>query len=267
MKTKAYKTIAICLFLSIWTLNGYAQKERKYIRKGNRNFEKAIIDSATVDTIKYQDAETYYRKALDKNPNNRDASYNLANALYRQKKYEEASKQYQAVNGIDCKDKHKKAEGYHNLGNSLLHSNKLEKAIEAYKNALRNNPKDLETKYNLAWAQDKLKQQQNQQQNQQQKNKDQKNKDQKNKNKDKDEQNKDQQNKQDKNKDKQQQNQKQEQQNQQQQEQKQGKEENKMSKEDAMRILQALQNDEKKVQDKVQKQKVKASKRKIEKDW
>lgn len=263
MKTKAYKTIAICLFLSIWTLNGYAQKERKYIRKGNRNFEKAIIDSATVDTIKYQDAETYYRKALDKNPNNRDASYNLANALYRQKKYEEASKQYQAVNGIDCKDKHKKAEGYHNLGNSLLHSNKLEKAIEAYKNALRNNPKDLETKYNLAWAQDKLKQQQNQQQ----KNKDQKDKDQKNKNKDKDEQNKDQQNKQDKNKDKQQQNQKQEQQNQQQQEQKQGKEENKMSKEDAMRILQALQNDEKKVQDKVQKQKVKASKRKIEKDW
>jgi len=244
------------LLLSVAVAN--AQQERRYIRKGNREYKKAVIDSATVDSVRYQNAEVDYRKALEKDHNNWDASYNLANALYKQKKFEEAARQYQAVAGMENPDKEKIAKAFHNLGNSYLMTNKLQEAVEAYKNSLRNNPKDMETKYNLAWAQNKLKQQQQQQQQNQDKNKD--NKD--NKDKNKQDQQKNQQNQDKKEQEKQQQQQQQNQQQQQQQQQ-----QNKISKEDAMRILEALQNDEQKVQKKLQKKKAKAKKRTTQKDW
>ncbi len=245
------KTVLIILFLMISVLVS-AQQERKYIRKGNREYDKAFIDSLTTDTTRYQNAEVDYRKALEKDPNNWDASYNIANSIYKQGKFEDAVNQYQAVTGMADDNKENMAKAYHNLGNSYLRTNKLQEAIEAYKNSLRNNPNDYETKYNLAWAQNKLQQQQQQQQNQDQ-NKDQENKD---------KQDKEQQNKNDKqNKDKQKEEQEKQQQQQQQQQQ------NQISKEDAMRILEALQNDEKKVQKKVQKQKAQPKKRTTEKDW
>ncbi len=249
------------LFLSFLSK---AQQERKHIRQGNRDYEKATIDSVTTDTVKYQDAEVDYRKALDKDPNNWDASYNLANALYKQAKYEDATKQFQAVSALESGDKLKTAMAYHNLGNSFLQASKLEEAIEAYKNSLRQNPKDLETKYNLSWAQNKLKEQQqeNQDQNKDQDKKDQDKKDQEQENKDQQKQDQEQ----DQNKEEQQQNQQQKQ-DQQQQDQQQQQPKDQISKEDAMRILEALQNDEKEVQDKVQKQKAKPKKRNTEKDW
>ena len=256
-----YKTLLTILLLMVSVLVN-AQQERKYIRKGNREYKKAIIDSTTTDTTRYQKAEVDYRKALEKEPNNWDASYNLANSIYKQGKYEDAVHQYQAVSGMDNDNKENLAKAYHNLGNSYLRNNKLQEAVEAFKNSLRNNPNDYETKYNLAWAQNKLQQQQ-QQQNQDQ-NKDQDNKD---------KQDKEQQNKNDQqNKDKQQeQEQKQQQQKQQQQQQEkqqaQQQQQNQISKEDAMRILEALQNDEKQVQKKVQKQKAQPKKRNTEKDW
>lgn len=254
MKMKSF--ILSILLLSI-SLLGYSQKERKHIRQGNREYVKAVIDSATTDTTRYQNAEVDYRKALDEDPNNWDASYNLANALFRQAKYEEASRQFQAVAGMDNADKEKIAKAFHNLGNSFLQSNKLSEAVEAYKNSLRNNPNDYDTKYNLAWAQDKLRQQQNQ---------DQQNQDQEDQQDQQDQDKQDQENK-DQQDQEQQQNQDQKEQQQQQQEQQQQPKENQISKEDAMRILEALQNDEKEVQEKVQKQKVQTKRRSTEKDW
>lgn len=250
--------IALLLFSSMMV---FGQQERKYIRHGNRQYEKAVVDSLTIDTTKYQDAEVNYRKALEKDPNNWNALYNIGNSLFKQGKYEDAARQFQAVVGMDNENKKDLAMAYHNLGNSFLKTNKLQDAIDAYKNALRNNPTDMETKYNLAWAQDKLKDQQNQQQqNQDKQNQDDQDKqDQQNKDKQKQDQQQ-QQNQQQQQQQNQQQ--KQQQQNQQQQQQK-----NQISKEDAMRILEALQNDEKQVQKKVQKQKVKAKKRVVEKDW
>lgn len=255
MKTK---NIILSVLLVTLSFLGYAQKERKHIRQGNREYEKAVIDSLTTDTVRYQNAEVDYRKALEEDPNNWDASYNLANAMFRQGKYEEASRQYQAVAGMQNDEKEKLAKAFHNLGNSFLQTNKLSEAVEAYKNSLRNNPNDFDTKYNLAWAQDKLKQQQQQQQqNQDQEN--QENQDQEQENKDKQDQEKQDQ------QDQQQQNQDQQQQQQQQQQEQQ--KENQISKEDAMRILEALQNDEKEVQEKVQKQKVQPKRRTTQKDW
>ncbi len=240
----------------------FAQQERKFIRQGNREYEKAIIDSLTVDTTRYQNAEVEYRKALEKDPNNWDAIYNLANSLFKQGKYEDAAKQYMAAAGMQTDDKQELAMAYHNLGNSFLQTNKLNEAVDAFKNSLRNSPNDYETKYNLAWAQEKLKQQQNQQQDQDQdkENQDQENDDQQ-QNKNSEQKEQDQQEQQKEQEQQQQQNQ------QQQQAQQQEQQKDQISKEDAMRILEALQNDEKKVQDKVQKQKVQPKKRTTQKDW
>jgi len=244
------------------------QQERKFIRKGNREYNKAVIDSNNVDTTYYQKAEIDYRKALDKDPNNWDATYNLANSLFKQGKFEDAIHQYQAATGMSNDNKENLAKAYHNLGNAYLQTNKIDEAIEAYKNSLRNNPNSFDTKYNLAWAQNKKRQQQNQQQQKQDKNKD--NKD-KNKQDKQDKQNKDNQD-QKKQEDKQNQQQQNQQQQDKQQQNKQGdnkqqQNQDKISKEDAMRILEALQNDEKKVQKKVQEQKVQPNKRIIQKDW
>jgi len=141
----------------------------------------------------------------------------------------------------------------YNLGNSLLKSGKLKESIEAYKNSLRLDPGNMEAKYNLAFAQDRLKEQEQQQQ-QNQQNQDQ-NKDQKNQEQD---QNKDQNQDQEK-KDDQKENEKQDQQ--------QSEQQQSMSREDAERLLNAIANDEKEVQEKVKEAKAAKQRVKTLKNW
>ena len=216
-----------------------AQKtERDYLRSGNKLYNDSLFVKAEID----------YRKALEINPKSSDAMYNLGNSLLMQQKAKEAMEQFQAASKLET-DKEKLAHIYHNMGVILQSSKQLPQCIEAYKESLRNNPKDNETRYNLVLAQKQLKDQQQQQQNQDQKN-DQK-QDQK---QDEKEQNKDQQN----------QDQKQQQQNQNQQQQRQNKDQ--MSKENAEQLLRAAMQDEKDVQDKVKKQ-MQVSGKKLEKDW
>lgn len=149
-----------------------------------------------------------------------------------QQKGKEAMEQFEAASRVE-KDKEKLAQIYHNMGVILQSSKQLPQCIEAYKQALRNNPKDDETRYNLALAQKQLKDQQQQQQNQ-----DQQQQQQEKKEDEKQQQNKDQQEQEKKN----QQNQQNPQQNQ-----------NEMSKENAEQLLKAAMQDEKDVQDKVKK--------------
>ena len=177
-------------------------------------------------------------------------------ALFKQEKYSEAINQFNVLANQQS-NKEDRAKIYHNLGNSLLQSEKYKESIEAYKNALRNNPSDMDTKYNLAYAQN-LKQQQEQQQEQNQdqdQDQDQQNQDQQ-----------DQQNQQEQDQQEQQQDQEQQQQDQQEQQQPQ-QQEGKISKEDAQRLLEALANDEKKVQDKVKKEKARAKRVRVLKEW
>ncbi len=224
--------ILVLMSLNLFLLNG--QSDKKYIRQGNSKYSDG----------KYPESEISYRKAIDNNKMSQDAIFNLGDALYKQKKYEDAGKIF-LENAGSTIDNTKKANSFFNLGNSLLNDKKPEESINAYKNALRLNPGSKETKYNLAYAQDMLKQQQEQQKKDQDKDKDKKgqNKDQ-NKDKNKD-QNKDK--KQDQNKD---QNKDQKKDQQQQEQDKQS-----ISKEDAQRLLDALANDEKKVQEKVRQEK------------
>lgn len=231
MLRKKYVMLGI-MFVSV---AAYGQKtERDYLRSGNKLYKDSTFVKAEVD----------YRKALELEPKSTDAMYNLGNSLLMQQKAKEAMEQYEAASRIE-KDKNKLAQIYHNMGVILQSSKQLPQCIEACKKALRNNPKDDETRYNLALAQKQLKDQQQQNQNQE---KDQK-QDQKQDDK---QQNKDQQ---DQNKKDQQQNNQQQQQNQ-----------NQMSKENAEQLLKAAMQDEKNVQDKVKKA-VQVQGRKLEKDW
>lgn len=233
------RTIGIILLL-LTAISVSAQKaERDYIRKGNRAYK----DST------YVNAEVNYRKAIDVNPKSAISMYNLGNTLMQQNKLQEAMEQFVAATKME-KDKGNLAQIYHNMG-VIFHSGKdYAKAVEAYKESLRNNPKDNETRYNLALAQKMLKDQEQNQQNQDQ------NQDQ---SQDKKEQEKEQ------DKDKQDQNQ-QDQQNQDQQQQPPQPQENQMSKENAEQLLKSVMQDEKDVQDKVKKQQVIQGGR-LEKDW
>lgn len=218
---------------------GLAQSEKKLIREGNRNFEDK----------QFEESEVLYRKAINEEAGSFDANFNLGDALYKQEKFDEAAGEFNGlVNRIESNKE--LAKTYHNLGNSLLKSQKIEQSITAYKSSLRYYPDDQETKYNLAYAKDLLKKQQkkNQEKDQDQK----QDKDQEKKEQDKKEQENQEQKKNDQQQDKQKQQQSQPQ---------------KISKEDANRLLKALANDEKKIQEKVKKAKAKMQKVKTEKDW
>ncbi len=231
------KYILLIVIIIVTSAKLYSQNEKTFIRQGNKQYEKK----------NFNDAEVNYRKSLQKDSTYFKGKYNLANALYKQKNYDEASRIYSTLAEQE-KDSKIKSNVYHNLGNSLLQKKEFEKSIDAYKQALKYNSKDYDTKYNLSYAMQMLRQQQNQ------KNKDKKdNKDNKDKkdDKNKQEQNKDNQQKQQENKDKKQQEQKQKQ----------------VKKDDAERMLEALKNDEKKTMDKVKKQKAVGERGKIEKDW
>ncbi len=211
---------------------------------------------------KFADAEVNFKKGLDKEPASFITNFNLGDAYYQQQRYDEALNSYKAALP-QAKTKEEKAKVYHNIGNSLLKSKQIKESIEAYKNSLKLNPNDEETKYNLSYALDLLKNQKNQQKQNQDKN--QQNKDQNKKDQDKkdQDQNKDQQNKDQQNKQNQQQNQKNEEAKQDATQQKQQK--NKISKKEAERILQALKNNEKAIQKKLRKQK--GTPIKTDKDW
>ena len=229
------KFYILSMLLLVSTIHGLAQNktDRDYLRSGNKLYNDSLFIKAEVD----------YRKALEINPKSTDAMFNLANALLMQQKAQEAMEQYESVSKIE-KDKEKLAQIYHNMGVILQSSKQLPQCIEAYKESLRNNPKDDETRYNLALAQKQLKDQQQDQQNQDQQEQQQEQKEeQKDQNKDQQEQNQDQQ---------------------QQPQQQQNK--NEMSKENAQQLLNAVMQDEKNVQDKVKKQ-LQIQGKKLEKDW
>ena len=228
--------VALCLMGASFT---FAQKaERKNVREGNKLYKKE----------KYTESEISYRKSLEVNPRSIEGTYNLGNSLYKQGKFPEAAEQYQLIAAQE-KDPVKLAQVFHNLGNISMKNKQYDKSVQAYRQSLRLNPKDDETRYNLALAQKLLENQQNQDQSEEQQNKDQK-----------DDQ---------KNKEDQQQNQQQQQddkkQNKTQEEQQQNEQ---MSKDNAQQMLDAFLQDEKDSQEKVKKaQMQQQQRRRTEKEW
>jgi tetratricopeptide (TPR) repeat protein len=241
-------------FLLLFSFLAKAQKNEKDtdLPRGNE----AFIEK------KYADAEAEYRISESKNPKKSIASYNLGNSIYRQNQVSEAKYHYgKALK--NAKTREEKHEALHNIGNTLMKEKEYSGAVEAYKNALRNNPADEETRYNYALAKKMLKD--NPPKKDDKKDKD-KNKDKKDDKKDKDKDKNKDQNKDKKDKNKDGKNDK-------------DKQDNKengnkpqpqpsgVSKQRIDNLLDAVNNEEKKVQDKVNKQKVQANPKKVEKDW
>lgn len=233
------------------TAGGYAQKtDRDFVRRGNKLYADSMFVKAEVE----------YRRALDVNPKSMEAMYNLGNALLMQQKAQEAMEQFSnaaslvSVNekniATSPEGKEQLAQMYHNMGVILQSSKQLDACIEAYKTALRNNPADHETRYNLTVA---MKQKQQQEQ-QQQQNQDQ----QQEKQEEQEQQQEQQQN---------QQNQDQQEQQQQEQQQQEQQQQNEMSQENAEQMLKAIMQDEKDVQEKVKKALQEVQPRRFEKDW
>ena len=254
------RIICIALTLLLGATACFAQGERKSVRHGNRDFRKE----------RWQQAEINYKKALVADSTSLAGAYNLGNTYYRMENYQEADRYYKS--GIDslAKGPHA-ANAFHNMGNSAARQRSWQAAVDAYKDALRRNPGDMETKANLAYAQKMLENEQqnggggNNDQNQDQdQNKDQ-NQDQKN------DQNQDQ-NQDDQNQDKNQ-DQNQDQQQDQNQDQNQDQQQNqgqqpRITPQSAQQMLQAIQAQEKDTQDKVKKEKAARLKSKQkEKNW
>lgn len=249
-------TVIGCIALSLNTVSGQSllPKDKASIQEGNQAYERGD----------YVASGDKYQEAISANAVNPQAHFNLGDALYQQQKFDEAGLQFQRSASL-IKDTEGKAAAFHNLGNAMLKKQDVKAAVEAYKQSLRLNPKDEDTRYNLAYAQKLLQQQQQQQnQNQNQDNQDQ----QKDKEDQQQDQNQDQQNQQD------QENQQQEgedQENEQSDPQQQNPSEadrgQLLSEEEIERMLQALRYQEDKLQDKLQRQKIKAKKVDLEKDW
>jgi tetratricopeptide (TPR) repeat protein len=185
----------------------------------------------------YTGAQSHYEQATS----TVEGTYNLGNALYNQQKYEQAAEKFSQAAQM-ATDSKTRGGAYHNLGNAMLQQKKYQESIDAYKKALRDNPENADTKYNLSYAQQMLKKQQQEQQQQQDKKK-------------KDEQKQDQQKKQ--------------QQDPQQPDNNKQNEPNPkdMSKDELDRVLKSLNEDDKAVQDKINKQKSKPVSGDPEKDW
>jgi tetratricopeptide (TPR) repeat protein len=201
--------------------------------------------------------EVNFKKGTDKAPDSFEAQFNLGDAYFKQQRYDEAIKSYQSSLAMARNDT-EKSKVHYNVGNSLLKSQKIEESIKEYKKSLKLNPNDQETKYNLSYALEMLKNQQQQDQQQDKKDEDKKEEEKKDEQKDKKEEKKeDQQQKQDQ--------QKQDQQKKEEQKQQQQQQPQKISKEEAERILEALKDNEKDLQKELRK--VKGKKVKTDKDW
>ena len=218
--------IIITFFVLLFASTIQAQNERKDIRKGNKAFRQQ----------NYVQAEVDYRKATAKNGRNPQAIYNLGCAFMAQQKDSSAVVQFENASKIETNPK-RKAMAFHNIGVICQKKQLFSEAIEAYKESLRNNPSDNETRYNLELCKRQLKNQKN---NDNDKNKDNKNKEQQKKDQKDD-------------KDKQQNNQQQ------------PKEQ--MSKDNAEQLLNAAMQKEKETQDRLKKAMRQSSTRKLERNW
>ena len=223
---------SVALLLVLVALSAAAQTDRQYIRQGNKLYRSGDFDKAEVS----------YRKALEKNVRNPQAHYNLGNTLLAQHKDSAAIEQFQEAAKIET-DPLLKSQSFHNIGVICQQHKMFGEAIDAYKQSLRLNPHDDETRYNLQLCKHQLKKQQQDNKNQQ----NQQNQDKK------DQQKQDQQ--------------KQEQEKQKQEQQKQQQQQPEMSKDNAEQLLNAAMQKEKQTQERMKKAQQKQQRRQLQKNW
>lgn len=241
-------TIYLCLLFSV---AAFSQEKDNNLPDGNKSYV----------AKNYVDAEADYRISASKFPKKAIAAYNLGNAIYESKQPAEAGLAYEKAIS-NSKERNEKHNAFHNLGNVFMKQKDYTKAVQAYKNALINDPSDEESRYNYALAKKMLKdnppkkddKKDKKKDDKKDKNKDKKKDDKKDGDKDKNKGDKDKKDDKKDGKDKPQNSQSK-------------PKEGGISKQRLENLLDAVNNEEKKVQDKVNKKKVKARPIKTEKDW
>ena len=226
----------------------------------------------------FDEAEMAYRRALSKAPEKPEALYNLGNTHFQEQDFDEAKQRFFQTQKF-AENKSSKHHALHNLGNVFMKLKDYAKAVETYKNALRNNPEDEETRYNYALAKELLeKEEQNQDQNDQQDQKDQQDQDNKDDNKegdkdkdsgkeDEDKEGDEGEDQEDKKDEGDQEKDKQPEQGDSEKEQPSKPRQTELSPEQVKSLLEAMSNQEKKVQDKVNAEKVQGTPVRGQKDW
>lgn len=191
MKSQMKQLVLILLMVTSWFSFAQDDTKEKEQLKAIQKANSYVYDAnELVDKDDYVAAEMEYRKAISEQPTTVSGTYNLGNSYYQKGNYEEALYRHQqaAKNAEDRAEKHK---AFHNIGNILMKNEKCQEAVEAFKNALRNDPTDDETRYNLALAKecaerqqennkDKKDEDENKEDNQDQEKEDQQNQDQQN---------------------------------------------------------------------------------------
>lgn len=235
--------ILTSIFLMLMVASAYAQNDRDFIRKGNRLMRDTVPEHIQE---KSQKAQVFYQKAVEYDNTNAIAHYNLGNSLLMQNKSEEAMKEYDTATRFE-RDKGRKAKMYHNMGVVMQGAKQFDKAVAFYRESLRNDPTNDETRYNYALSLYQLKKQQQ--------------------GGGQDNQNQDEKGNDDKNKQEKEEQQKQDKQNEQKEEQKPQPDPNQMSKENAEQLLNAAMQDEKETQEKLQKSLAKPQQKHLQKQW
>ena len=253
---------------------GFSQDQEKTFTQTNDLISQAN-DLVQEDFV---NAEVEYRKAISKTPSNTIGTYNLGNAYYESGLYDEALLRHMeaATSASSKNDRHR---AFHNIGNALMKQNLCQEAVEMFKNALRNDPTDEETRYNFALAKECAEQQgqgdddENEDENEDKKENEDKEdkKDDGDENEDKkDEEGNDEEKKNDgddKEDDNGKPDEKEGDKAPQKEDQKKEQQQGKLSPQQVKNLLEAMNNQEKKVQEKINAKKAKGPKVRAEKDW
>lgn len=223
-------TIILTAIASLVFSEAFCQQmpERRLVRKGNKQYERGDFDTSLDN----------YARALQNDPNCFEAKFNTANGQFRKELIDKSEQTLRKLAQDSTRTDIERSEVAYNLGNTLFVQQRLEEALDCYRNAMRLNPDDKEAKFNYALTKELLKQQQNQQQ-QQQQNQD---------------QNQDQNQNQDQQQQEQPQDQQEKEQNQDQKEQEQQSEQQ-ISEQEQQAMLEAIQAQEDKTQDKLKEKK------------
>lgn len=140
--------ITVFFGMSLSFGQSFQQEEKKQVKEINKLLKTAEKELSEGD---FPEAEAAYRRAVSKRPENPVPKYNMANMYYGKDKVSQAASRYiEAAKTAETKEAKHKA--FHNLGNAFMKQKKYKAAVEAYKDALRNAPGDEETRYNLALA-------------------------------------------------------------------------------------------------------------------
>ena len=267
------------LFFNISFGQSVQKENKQIIRKTDKILREAEKELSEND---FASAEASYRQAVSKNPESVTARYNMANMYYGKEKPAQAAIRYEQAGKI-AGNKEEKHRIFHNMGNSFMEQKNYAGAVEAYKNALRNIPSDEETRYNLALAKKMLEKEKEDggEDDKKEQNKDDKNKDKKDDQGKKDQDKKDGEDKEDKGGDQKDDSKqepekpddkgdpkdKKEEKGDQEKEQQTQPQPGQLSAQQIKNLLEAMNNEEKKVQEKINAQKARGAKTRTGKDW